>query len=72
VKTANYAELCSGIKDNPHYNALGGQTEQQTLKSVAEVFSALTIALPALPRIGTVVDLLANCWWLFAKAVKKE
>lgn len=40
VKTANYVELCSKLKDNPHYKSLGGQSAQQTLKSVAESFAS--------------------------------
>lgn len=40
VKTAGYADLCLQLKDNPHYKALGGQSAQQTLKSVAESFSS--------------------------------
>lgn len=40
VKTAKYAALCLDLKDNPHYKALGGQSAQQTLKSVAESFSS--------------------------------
>lgn len=40
VKTAKYATLCSELQDNPHYKALGGQSAQQTLKSVAESFSS--------------------------------
>ena len=38
IKTANYAELCSSFKENPHYKALGGQLAQQTLKMVSESF----------------------------------
>jgi putative transposase len=40
VKTANYAELCSSMKDSPHYKSLGGQSAQQTLKSVSESFAS--------------------------------
>jgi putative transposase len=40
VKTAKYAELCLNLKNNPHYKALGGQSAQQSLKSVAESFSS--------------------------------
>jgi len=40
VKTAKYAELCSQFKDNPHYKILGGQSAQQTLKSVSESFAS--------------------------------
>jgi putative transposase len=40
VRTANYAELCLTMKDNPHYQALGGQAAQQTLKTVAESFKS--------------------------------
>jgi putative transposase len=40
VKTAKYANLCLELKDNPHYKALGGQSAQQTLKSVAESFTS--------------------------------
>ena len=43
VKTANYIELCTFLKDNANYKALGGQPAQQTLKSVAESFSSYTL-----------------------------
>jgi hypothetical protein len=39
VKTAKYSSLCLQFKDNPHYKSLGGQSAQQTLKSVSEPFS---------------------------------
>jgi hypothetical protein len=34
VKTAKYANLCLQFKDNPHYKSLGGQSGQQTPKSL--------------------------------------
>lgn len=37
---ASYADLCMNLKDNPHYQLLGGQCAQQTLKSVSETFSS--------------------------------
>lgn len=47
VKTANYAELCKVMKDNKHYQALGGQAAQQTLKMVAESFTSYNGLLKA-------------------------
>lgn len=32
----SYAELCSDLKNNPHYKGLAAQAAQQTLKSVGE------------------------------------
>lgn len=40
VKTAKYADLCLNLKDNLNYKALGGQSAQQTLKTVAESFKS--------------------------------
>lgn len=40
VKTAKYATLCTELKESPNYKALGGQSAQQSLKSVAESFSS--------------------------------
>ncbi len=40
VKGAGYANLCTLMKDNPHYQQLGGQCAQQTLKSVAEQYAS--------------------------------
>lgn len=40
VRTANYTELCLTMKDNCHYQALGGQAAQQTLKTVVESFKS--------------------------------
>jgi len=37
---ATYAHLCSVMKDNPHYQVLGGQCAQQTLKSISESFTS--------------------------------
>ncbi|MBE9010570.1 transposase [Pseudanabaenaceae cyanobacterium LEGE 13415] len=37
---APYAQLCSVMKDNPHYKVLGGQCAQQTLKRVSESFAS--------------------------------
>lgn len=63
VKTAKYAELCTSLKDNPNYKALGGQSAQQTLKSVAESFSSYNgilanffkgeVRKPKMPRYRT-------------------
>jgi putative transposase len=63
VKTAKYAELCLQFKDNPHYRALGGQSAQQTLKSVSEAFASYNEILsnffkgeatrPQMPRYRT-------------------
>jgi putative transposase len=47
VRTANYAELCLMMKDNLHYQALGGQAAQQTLKTVAESFKSYNGLLSA-------------------------
>lgn len=33
---ASYAQLCRDFKNNKHYQALGGQSAQQTIKSVVE------------------------------------
>ena len=33
---ASYAQLCSDFKENKHYQALGGQSAQQCIKSVVE------------------------------------
>lgn len=40
VKDAGYASLCTLMKDNIHYQMLGGQCAQQTLKSVAEQYAS--------------------------------
>lgn len=40
VKDAGYANLCTLMKDNVHYQLLGGQCAQQTLKSVSEQYSS--------------------------------
>lgn len=63
VKTAKYAALCMELKNNPHYKALGGQSAQQSLKSVAESFSSYNEILssffkgdatkPKMPRYRT-------------------
>jgi putative transposase len=63
VKTANYADLCMELKDNPHYKALGGQSAQQTIKTVAESFTSYNgilanffngeVARPKMPRYRT-------------------
>lgn len=63
VKTANYAALCSQLKENPYYKALGGQSAQQTLKGVAESFTSYNgiladffageAARPKMPRYRT-------------------
>ena len=37
---ASYAQLCKDFKDNKHYQALGGQQAQQTIKSTVEAFSS--------------------------------
>ena len=33
---ANYVQLCKQLKNNPHYQAIGGQQGQQTIKSAIE------------------------------------
>jgi hypothetical protein len=38
--SAPYAHLCTLMKNNIHYKALGGQCAQQTLKSVSESFTS--------------------------------
>lgn len=63
VKTAKYADLCAQLKDNPHYKALGGQSAQQTIKSVVESFNSYNKLLslffkgeaerPSMPRYRT-------------------
>jgi putative transposase len=63
VRTANYAELCLTMKGNLHYQALGGQAAQQTLKTVAESFKSYNgllgaffkgeVNLPKMPRYRT-------------------
>ena len=40
VKTARYLDLAAKFKDNFNYKSLGGQSAQQTLKSVAESFTS--------------------------------
>ena len=37
---ASYAQLCKDFKDNKHYQALGGQSAQQCIKSVVEGISS--------------------------------
>ena len=37
---APYVHLCSVMRENPHYQVLGGQCAQQTLKGVSESFSS--------------------------------
>lgn len=46
---ASYAQLCSNFKDNKHYQALGGQSAQQCIKSVVEAVSSY--------------NKLIRCWW---------
>jgi len=41
----NYPELWQELKYNPHYQALGGQCAQQTLKSVVESFKSYNALL---------------------------
>ncbi len=63
VKTATYADLCLQLRENPHYKTLGGQSAQQTVKSVAESFTSYNgiladffsgeAALPKMPRYRT-------------------
>lgn len=40
VQDTGYANLCTLMKDNLHYQQLGGQCAQQTLKSVSEQYSS--------------------------------
>ena len=42
----SYAHLCKELKDNPHYQAIGGQQGQQTIKSVVEAIKAYNQLLP--------------------------
>ena len=46
---ASYAQLCSDFKNNKHYQALGGQSAQQTIKSVVEGVTSY--------------NKLIRCWW---------
>lgn len=46
---ASYAGLCKDFKDNKHYQALGGQSAQQTIKSVVEGVASY--------------NKLIRCWW---------
>jgi len=46
---ASYAHLCKHFKDNKHYQALGGQQAQQTIKSVVEAVTSY--------------NKLIRCWW---------
>ncbi len=46
---ASYGQLCKDFKDNKHYQALGGQSAQQCLKSVVEAISSY--------------NKLIKCWW---------
>ena len=42
----SYAQLCQEFKDNVHYQAIGGQQGQQTLKSVVEAIKGYNKLLP--------------------------
>ncbi len=42
----SYAQLCKQFKDNVHYQAIGGQQGQQTIKSVVEAIKAYNELLP--------------------------
>ncbi len=42
----SYAQLCKQLKDNPHYQATGGQQGQQTIKSVVFAIKAYNKLLP--------------------------
>ena len=46
---ASYAQLCKDFKDNKHYQALGGQSAQQCIKSVVEAIISY--------------NKLIKCWW---------
>lgn len=46
VKDAGYHKLCDLMKTNIHYQVLGGQCAQQTIKSVAEQYSSYNQILP--------------------------
>ena len=46
---ASYAQLCKDFQDNKHYQALGGQSAQQCLKSVVEAIGSY--------------NKLIRCWW---------
>ncbi|WP_107667319.1 RNA-guided endonuclease TnpB family protein [Cyanothece sp. BG0011] len=42
----SYAQLCKDFKDNVHYQAIGGQQGQQTIKSVVEAIKGYNKLLP--------------------------
>ncbi len=42
----SYAQLCKDFKDNVHYQGIGGQQGQQTIKSVVEAVKAYNELLP--------------------------
>ncbi len=44
--TVSYAQLCRDFKDNVHYQAIGGQQGQQTIKSVVEAIKSYNKLLP--------------------------
>jgi putative transposase len=46
IKDAGYATLCTLMKSSIHYQILGGQCAQQTLKSVAEQYNSYNKLLP--------------------------
>lgn len=46
---ASYSKLCKDFRDNKHYQALGGQQAQQTIKSAVEAVTSY--------------NKLINCWW---------
>ncbi len=43
---ASYPQLCKELKANPHYQAIGGQQGQQTIKSVVEAINSYNKLLP--------------------------
>ena len=45
----SYGELCKDFKENKHYQALGGQSAQQCIKSVVEAINSY--------------NKLIRCWW---------
>ncbi len=42
----SYPQLCKDFKDNTHYQAIGGQQAQQTIKSVVEAIKSYNQLLP--------------------------
>ncbi|MGK7943208.1 MAG: RNA-guided endonuclease InsQ/TnpB family protein, partial [Microcystaceae cyanobacterium] len=47
IKHPNYAQLCKDFRENNHYQGIGGQQGQQTIKSVIEVIHSYNALLKA-------------------------